>query len=123
MVHFCAVLGCSNCYGRNTSVSFYALPLKNKRLLKIWVHKIGRKVLPINTSTRICSDHFVNADGCRLCPDEYPLVNLPVLSTTVCQAKPQKPPTLRPTAVESIDEATSEESHMCHDMQETYYCS
>ena len=111
MVHFCAVPGCSNRYGRNTSVSFYALPLKNKRLLKIWIHKIGRKDLPINASTRICSDHFVNAAGRRLQPDEYPSVNLPVLSTTVCQPKPRKPPTLRPMAVEPIDETTSEESN------------
>ena len=29
----------------------------------------------------------------------------------VCRAKPQKPPTLRSTAVEPIDEATSEESN------------
>ena len=63
MVHFCAVPGCSNRYGKDTLVSFYALPLKNKRLLKIWIHKIGRKDLPINSSTRICSDHFVNAAG------------------------------------------------------------
>ena len=111
MVHFCAVPGCSNRYGRNTSVSFYALPLKNKILLKIWIHKIGRKDLPINASTRICSDHFVNAAGRRLRPDEYPSVNLPVLSTTVCQPKPRKPPTLRPMAVEPIDETTSEESN------------
>ena len=34
-----------------------------------------------------------------------------VLSTTVCQAKPRKLPTLRSTAMEPIDEATSEESN------------
>ena len=87
MVYFCTVPGCSNCSNRNTSVSFYALPLKNKKLLKIWIHKIGKSNLPINKSTRICSDHFVNAAGRRLRLDEYPLINIPILSTTAqtCQ--------------------------------------
>ena len=109
MVHFCAVPGCSNHYGRDTLVSFFALPLKNKRLLKIWIHKIGRKDLPINSSTRICSDHFVNAAGRRLRPDEYPSVNLPALSTTVCQPRPRKPPTLRSMTVEPTKEESYEE--------------
>lgn len=108
MVHFCAVPGCSNRSNRNTSVSYYALPLKNKKLLKIWIHKIGRNNLPINASTRICSDHFVNAAGRRLQPDEYSSVNIPILSTTPCQVKPRKPPTSRP--VEPTDETPSEES-------------
>ena len=110
MVHFCTVPGCSNRSNRNTSVSFYALPLKNKKLLKIWIHKIGRSNLPINKSTRICSDHFVNAAGRRLRPDEYPSINIPILSTTslACQAKPRKSPKLR--TEEHTDENLSEES-------------
>ena len=109
MIHFCAVPGCSNHSSRNTSVSYYALPFNNKKLLKIWMHKIGRNNLPINPSTRICSDHFVNAAGHRLRPDEYLSVNIPILSTTVCQAKCQKLPTVR-TVAEPTDDTLSEES-------------
>ena len=107
MVHFCAVPGCFNRYGRDTLVSFYALPYK--RLLKIWIHKIGRKDLPINSSIRICSDYFVNAADRRLRPDEFPSVNLPVLSTTVCQPRPRKSPTLKSMTVEPTKEESYEE--------------
>ena len=70
-------------------------------MLKIWVHKISRKSLPINGCTRVCSDHFVNAAGRLLLPDEYPMVNLPVLHITTSQAKPRKPPAVR--AVQPVD--------------------
>ena len=62
---------------------------------------IGRKSLPINGSTRVCSNHFVNAAGCLLRPDKYPMVNLPVLYITTSQAKPKKPPAVR--AVQPVD--------------------
>ena len=39
---------------------FYGLPLKNKKLLKVWIHKIGRKNLPINRNSRVCSDYFIH---------------------------------------------------------------
>ena len=65
--------------------------IKNKKLLQNWIHKIGHKKPPINSSTRVCSDHFVNATGCCLCPDEYPSVTLPVPSTTVSTSQ-RKPP-------------------------------
>ena len=83
--------GCSNRPSRESHLSYFALPLKNKKLLRNWIHKIGRKKLPINASTRICSDHFVNATGYRLCPDEYPSVKLPILSTTISTTQ-RKPP-------------------------------
>ena len=54
-VHFCSVPGCSNHSERETSKSYFRLPLRRKKLLKIWMHKIGRKNLPINYSTRVCS--------------------------------------------------------------------
>lgn len=81
-------------------------------LLKMWIHEIGRKYLPLNSSTRICSYHFVNAAGCLLRPDKYSSVNIPILSTTVGQAKHRKPPASRIMAVESTaaNETTTEES-------------
>ena len=91
MVHFCCVPGCSNRSSRERHLSYFALTLKNKKLLRNWIHKIGRMKLPINASTRVCSDHFLNATGCRLHPDEYPSVKLPVLSTTVSTTQ-RKPP-------------------------------
>ena len=117
MVHFCSVPGCSNRSDRETTRSYFRLPLKRRKLLKIWVHKIRRKNLPINCSTRICSDHFVSAAGRLLRPDEYPSVNLPVLSTTTSQAKARKPPSMRvvqpaDTSPNTTDEETSEEVPM-----------
>ena len=82
MVHFYAVPGCSDCSSADTLISHYALPLKSKKLLKdLGTYKIGRRKLPINANT---NNHFVNAAGHRLWPDEYPIVNIPLLSTTVC---------------------------------------
>ena len=80
------------------------------------MHKIGRKSLPINGSTRVCSDHFVNAAGRLLRPDEYPMVNLPVLHITASQAKPRKPPAVR--AVEPVDTSpnTSDEEESSEEM-------
>ena len=74
-------------------------------MLKIWIHKIRRKNLPINYSTRVCSDHFVNTAGHLLRPDEYPLVSLPVLSITTSQAKPRKPPAVR--VVQPVDTSSN----------------
>ena len=87
MVHVCVVPGCSNRSNRETELSYHSLPLKNKKLLKVWIHKIGRKNLPLNNSSRVCSAHFENAVGRRLRPDEYPTINLPVITTTVRKRK------------------------------------
>ena len=72
MVHFCCVPGCSNMSDCKRQLSYYGLPLKNKNLLKEWIHKIGYKNLPLNSSTWICSDHFLNASGCLLRKSEAP---------------------------------------------------
>ena len=72
------------------------VPLKDKTLLKHWIHVIGRANLPLNASTRICSRHFVKAAGRRLYPGEVPSEELPVLSTTVMPNKCRKPPKVRP---------------------------
>lgn len=81
MVHCCCVPGCSTRSNRETDLSFFSLPLKNKRVMKRWIHAIRRKNLPLNRHTRICSRHFVNAEGRRLYADEVPSLCLPGSST------------------------------------------
>ena len=96
MVNFCCVPGCSCNSDRETHLSYFKLPTENKPLLKKWIHAIGRKNLPINSSTRICSLHFVKATGRLLLSDEVPSLNLPVLSTSVSKVKARKQSTTRP---------------------------
>ena len=57
MVNTCVVPGCSSRSDRDKHLSFYALPLSNKHLLKQWIHVIGEKNLPINPNSRVCSRH------------------------------------------------------------------
>ena len=83
MVHVCVVPGCSNRSDREKNLSFHYLPLKNKTLLRTWIHTIGRKKLPLDNNSRICSAHFVSSTGRYLRSDEYPTLNLPVLTTPV----------------------------------------
>ena len=83
MVYCCVVPGCSNRSDRDRNISFHCLPLKNKSLLKVWIHKIWRKNLPLKNNSRVCSDHFVNSVGRYLRSDEYPTLNLPKLTTPV----------------------------------------
>ena len=42
---------------------FFQLQLRNKHVLKQWIHCIGKKNLPINGNSRICSKHFHEASG------------------------------------------------------------
>ena len=94
MVHFCVVPGCSNKSDQDTHLSFHRLLLKNKSLLKIWIHKIGRKNLPLNDNSRVCSEHF--RGGRRLLVnDEYPTLKLPKLSTQVVLPSKRSPRTRR----------------------------
>ena len=86
MVHVCVVPGCSNRSDRETHLSFHCLPLKNKKLLKVWIHKIGRKNL-LNNNSRVCSTHFSNAVNRVLRPDEVPTINLPNVTTPVRKRK------------------------------------
>ena len=87
--------GCSNRSNRERNLSYFKLPLTRKTVLKQWIHVIGRKNLPINNSTRVCSMHFVDANGRLLRKDEVPSLNLPVLSTTVKKTS-RKPPKDQP---------------------------
>ena len=109
MVHFCAVPGCSNRSNRDTRCSYFGLPLKKKSLLKVWIHKIGRKNLPLNSNTRVCSDHFVSAAGRRLRPDEYPTRHLPVITARSTALKPRKPPKVRTASSSSSNSDCSSE--------------
>ena len=90
MVHFCCVPGCSNENHRESNLSYFRLPLKQKKLLKSWIHRIGRKNLPINGETRVCSKHFVNAKGRLLRPNEVPSLNLPITSSVKKKRKTRK---------------------------------
>ena len=58
MVTSCAVPLCTNRQRKGSNVKFYRLPLKNKKLLKAWLTRIRCESIPVNNSTRICSDHF-----------------------------------------------------------------
>ena len=59
------------------------------------MHKIGRKNLPLNNNTRVCSEHFVNSAKRHLRPDEYPSLKLPVLATSVTNPRKRKSPVKR----------------------------
>ena len=74
---------CSSRSDRERNLSYFSLALKNKKLLKQWIHVIGRSNLPLNGSTRVCSRHFTRAEGRKLYEDEVPSLNLPVLPTKV----------------------------------------
>lgn len=87
MVHVCVVPGCSNRSDREKDLSYHRLPLKNKQLLKVWIHKMGRKNLPVNESSRVCSSHFINSANRRLTPDEYPTIDIPIFTTPVSKRK------------------------------------
>ena len=89
MVHFCAFPGCSNRFDRESYLSYHRLPLKNRKVLKIWIHKIDRKHLPLIESTRVCSEHFVNS--MTLSSDQTPTLKLPTLPTTVTPNPPRRP--------------------------------
>ena len=105
---FCCVPGCSKRSERDKDASFHRLPLNDKKLLKVWVHKIGRKNLPINSSTRVCSRHFIGSKGHKLRPDEYPTLNLPILPTQVTQPQRRKSPKKR---VDSF--SANDDDHQC----------
>ena len=61
MPSFCCVPECSKRSEHDKDVSYHCLPLNNKKLLKIWIHKIGRKNLSLTPSTQVRSRDFVNS--------------------------------------------------------------
>ena len=102
MVRFCCMPNCSNRSDRESHLSYYSLPLKKKALLKRWIHVIRRKKLPLTINTRVCSQHFVRAEGRRLYPDEVPSLLLPSMPVS----KSRNPPKDR-----SCNEILAEEVH------------
>ena len=68
--------------------------MNNKSVLKQWIHLIGRKNLPINPNTCICSEHFERASNRLLRPDVVPSLRLPF--TAANTDKRRKPPKDRP---------------------------
>ena len=88
MPQFCCVPGYSNRLDCETNLSFHRLPLKRKVILKKWIHKIGRKNLPLNDKTHVCSEHFVDSRGWMLRWDEVPSLKLPSLPTQVTYSTP-----------------------------------
>ena len=69
----------------------YHYPLKNKTLLKKWLHQIGRKNVPLNNNSRVCSKHFKQSHKRLLRCDEYPTENLPQLATRISTPTPRRP--------------------------------
>lgn len=55
-------------------MSFHRLLLKNKKLLKVLVHKIRLKNLPLNNNTCVCSEDFFDLTNRRLQPDEISVI-------------------------------------------------
>ena len=94
-MHFCCVPNCPNRSDRQEHLSFFRLPLKNRSLLKQWIHLIKRQNLPIHENTRICSEHFVNAAGRHLRIDEVPSLQLPSSTHGATRLK-RKSPKQRP---------------------------
>ena len=85
-------------------------------MLNQWIHIIGRKSLPVNRSTRVCSEHFVNTNGRLLRPDEVPTLALP---GPVKPKKIRKPPKDRSSlpkgVVRSITRRDLSEERVHHD--------
>ena len=92
MVNICVVPGCINCSDRPNHLSYYRLPFKNSCLLKQWIHKISRAHLHVamNDSMHMCFEHFVNARGRMLLPDEVPTWKLSLLSTRSSFSPPRR---------------------------------
>ena len=88
---FLCLPGCSNCSYWENQLSYYRLPLSSKAVLKQRIHNIGMlQNITLKYHTGVCSEHFANARGQMLCPDELPILKLPVLATKVCSVLPRR---------------------------------
>ena len=117
MVHCCCVPDCSSRSNRERHLSFFALPLKNKKLLRRWVQVIRRANLPLNRHTRICSKHFVNAEGRRLYIGEVPSLLLPRPCTSSSTSR-RKPPRHRSVSLDDEPVTTMLSSDDTNDVDE-----
>lgn len=107
------VPGCNNSTISRPDLSFHRLPLKRKAVLRVWIHKIGRKNLPLNNNSRVCSEHFVNSTNRRLRKDEYPTLRLPELPTQVTMPRERR--VLKRCIGKAIE--SSEDSEVDSDVQ------
>ncbi|CAM9199392.1 unnamed protein product [Bubo scandiacus] len=58
---YCSALNCQNATSgvyKNSTVTFYGFPLRNKPLLKQWIHNMGRDIGTPSKYQRLCSKHF-----------------------------------------------------------------
>ena len=108
-MNFCVVPGCSSRSNRERHLSFHSLPLSNKRMLKQWIRVIGRKNLPLNSSSRVCSRHFKNSEGRKLRSDEFPTENMPQIAIRVPSRAPRRPPLSRHASSLTNDDTVLEE--------------
>lgn len=62
----CIVPGCKNEFrdvkAKGKAIHFHKLPLKRSALLQRWLAALKIKSLPINSKSRICSQHFLEGD-------------------------------------------------------------
>ena len=122
MVQFCCVPRCSNRSDKESHLLYFGLPLKDKKLLKQWVHVIWWKNLLLNSNTKICNEHFVNARSRQLYPGEVPSLLLPTTSTTHSREKGRRK--LKDRTVPLLDESVpvgdgNELEETCENMKET----
>ncbi len=89
MTKSCVVYGCHNYAGKTdcAGLSFYRLPLKNKKLLRAWLLRMRTDSVRVNTNSRVCSAHF---EGGR----KSGLQDIPSLFPWTMQ-KPRKAPSVR----------------------------
>ncbi|XP_067936693.1 THAP domain-containing protein 1-like [Watersipora subatra] len=59
---FCAAFGCSNSSSKTPDKKFHGFPLKNEKMANRWVLATKRVNLKLTPSTKLCSDHFTDAD-------------------------------------------------------------
>ena len=88
MVHCCCIPGCSD---SERHLSFFGLPLKNKAILKLWIHRIGQKVASQSQYMRNCSEYFEGATKRWLLSDEYHSLRLSILATSVMRIQRNLP--------------------------------
>ena len=110
MVNTCVVPGCGSRSDRDHHLPFHLLPLKNKSLLKKWLHQIGQKNVPLNNNSRVCSKHFKHSHKRLLRYDEYPPENLPQLATRISTPTPRRSLVRRQLFTEKRTEDAGDES-------------
>lgn len=68
MVYKCSAFGCKSGYAsqsassRRVKVTFHTYPLKNKRLLELWIQRNPRNDFFPSKYSRLCSLHFEDSD-------------------------------------------------------------